>query len=139
MNAMFKDRKEADAQLARALDDQRGKDVVILAIPRGGRQKPSLFNRPVILVDDGIAMGSTAQAAIMCCRKAGAKHITMAAPVASRDARTALMKVADEVVALLVPPYFRAVADYYLDWHDVSDAEALAILAETPQIFRQPV
>ena len=97
---------------------------------RGGTDLPELRHRNVILVDDGIAMGSTARAAIMCCRNAKANRITVAAPVASPDAVTNLESVADGVVALLSPPFFRAVAEAYRRWYDVPDAEVQGIMRE---------
>jgi putative phosphoribosyl transferase len=79
-------------------------------------------------VDDGIAMGSTMQAAVQCCRNLKAQHITVAAPAASPSAKCLVSASADEVITLLSPPGFRAVADYYENWYDVSDEEVVAIL-----------
>jgi putative phosphoribosyl transferase len=95
---------------------------------RNGAPLPDLQHRYVILVDDGIAMGSTTQAAVQCCREMGAKHILVAAPVSSPDARRKLNTAADEVVTLLTPPFFRAVAEYYQHWYDVPDEEVLQIM-----------
>jgi putative phosphoribosyl transferase len=79
-------------------------------------------------VDDGIAMGSTVQAAVRCCRNLGAVHITVAAPVGSPDAVASLKETADDVFVLFSPPSFRAVADFYRDWYDVSDREVFEIM-----------
>ncbi|MFO7871455.1 MAG: phosphoribosyltransferase family protein [Kiritimatiellia bacterium] len=97
---------------------------------RQGRSLPDLKDRHVILVDDGIAMGSTTQAALMCCRGNKAARVTVAAPVASPDARAALEETADDVVVVLKPSFFRAVADYYRHWYDVPDAEVIDIMSE---------
>ncbi|MFO7535022.1 MAG: phosphoribosyltransferase family protein [Kiritimatiellia bacterium] len=86
---------------------------------------PDLAGRHVIVVDDGIAMGSTTRAAVMCCRNKGAGKVTVAAPVASPDAVRLLREAADELVVLLVPPFFQAVAEFYEDWHDCTDQEAM--------------
>jgi predicted phosphoribosyltransferase len=100
---------------------------------RGGDPLPELRQRHVILVDDGIAMGSTTQAAVKCCRGLGARRVTVAAPVASPEARTSLEASADEVVVLLCPPFFRAVAEFYRDWYDVPDQEVIGIMADARQ------
>ncbi len=95
-------------------------------VMREGLPLPVLENRHVILVDDGIAMGSTAHAAIKCCRNRKAGKVILAAPVTSPGAKAALDGVADDVVTVLTPPAFLAVAEFYRRWHDVSDQEVLA-------------
>ncbi len=95
---------------------------------REGLPLPVMENRLVILVDDGIAMGSTAHAAIKCCRHRNAGKVILAAPVTSPSARAALDGVADDIVAVLTPPAFLAVAEFYMQWHDVSDHEVIKTL-----------
>jgi len=92
---------------------------------RGGRPLPSIKGRSVILVDDGIAMGSTMHVAVELCRKEGAKKIIVAVPVASRQAIEKFSQMADEVVVLESPVNFYAVAQVYENWYDVSDKEVL--------------
>lgn len=203
---MFNDRKDAGEKLARALEKYKGKDVLVLAIPRGGvevgsevaralgaefsiivarklpfpdepeagfgaiaedgstvileglggllpeetiekikkeqikeigrrvkalrggRPLPKIRGRTVILVDDGLAMGSTMQAAVMLCRNQGAKKIIVAVPVAGREAADRIKRLADETVVLEMPPFFHAVAQAYRHWHDVTDEEVLKIV-----------
>jgi putative phosphoribosyl transferase len=203
---MFDDRRDAGEQLARALADYKGKDVVVLAIPRGGvevgyqvarvldadfslvivrklpfpdnpeagfgaiaedgsaviieraaygllrdtidrvaefqREEisrrvqvlrrgnplPDLKDRTVILVDDGIAMGSTMRAAIKLCENQGARRIVVAVPVTGERAAQEIGALADEIVILEKPPFFRAVAQVYRNWYDVSDREVLEIM-----------
>jgi len=203
---MFKDRKDAGVKLARALEDYRDQDVLVLAIPRGGvqvgyevaryldsdfsivitrklpfpdnpeagfgaiaedgsrfifrdaalslpppivehiveRQKkeikrrirvlrgggplPEIANRTVILVDDGIAMGSTMRASIQLCRKQGAGKIVVATPVAGPWVAQEIEAMVDQIVVLTKPASFRAVAQVYQDWYDVPDAEVLEIM-----------
>ena len=95
---------------------------------RGGRPLPSIKGRSVILVDDGIAMGSTMHVAVELCRKEGAKRIIVAVPVASRQAIEKFSQIADEVVVLESPINFYAVAQVYENWYDVSDEEVLDFL-----------
>jgi putative phosphoribosyl transferase len=205
---MFRDRKDAGARLARALEDYRDQDVLVLAIPRGGvqvgyevaryldsdfsivitrklpfpdnpeagfgaiaedgsrfifwdaarslplpvveriaeQQKgeikrrirvlrgggplPEIADRTVILVDDGIAMGSTMRASIQLCKKQGAGKIVVATPVAGRRVAEEIESMVDRVVVLTTPSYFRAVAQVYQDWYDVPDAEVLEIMEQ---------
>ena len=95
---------------------------------REGRPLPSIKGRSVILVDDGIAMGSTMHVAVELCRKEGAKRIIVAVPVASRQAIEKFSHIADEVVVLESPVHFYAVAQVYENWYDVSDEEVLDFL-----------
>ncbi|MCJ7766694.1 MAG: phosphoribosyltransferase, partial [Thiovulaceae bacterium] len=98
---------------------------------RGGRALPSLKGRTVILVDDGIAMGSTMHTAVAMCQKNGAKKIIVAVPVAGREATEEFSKMADEVTVLESPADFYAVAQVYENWYDVSDEEVLSLLKGT--------
>ena len=96
---------------------------------RGGRPLPLLRGRSVILVDDGIAMGSTMHVAVELCRKGGAGEIIVAVPVAGYSAIEKFSRMADEVVVLESPVPFYAVAQVYENWCDVSDEEVLEILS----------
>jgi putative phosphoribosyl transferase len=203
---MFDDRRDAGEQLARALTGYRGKDVLVLAIPRGGvevgyrvaraldadfslvivrklpfpnnpeagfgaiaedgsrviieraayglprdtierivefqreeikrrtralrrgNSLPDLTGKTVILVDDGIAMGSTMRAAIKLCEDQGARRIVVAVPVTGERAAREIGALVDEIVILEKPPFFRAVAQVYRNWYDVSDQEVLEIM-----------
>jgi len=95
---------------------------------RAGKSLASIAGKIVIVVDDGVAMGSTMQAAIMFCRNQRAKKIVAAAPVASHEAAAQLAKAADEAVILETPAYFQAVAQSYRVWYDVSDDEVLGFI-----------
>ena len=97
-------------------------------ILRKNRPLPDLKNKIVILVDDGIAMGSTMRAAIDCVKNKGAKKVVVAAPVAGRRSIDYFSKLADDVVVLESPANFYAVAQVYANWYDVSDEEVLELL-----------
>ncbi|WP_440948675.1 phosphoribosyltransferase [Methanosarcina sp. T3] len=97
---------------------------------RGGNPLPELAGRTVILVDDGIAMGSTMRAAIELCRARKAGKVIVAVPVTGREAADAIEKEADELIVLDMPINFRAVAQAYENWYDVSDEEVLDLLRE---------
>ncbi len=211
---MFEDRKDAGEKLGAALEAYRGKDAVVLAIPRGGvevgfyvaeylqlplsvvvvrklpfpdnpeagfgaiaedgsvyfikryaselphimiksiveQQKkevkrrievfrgekplPQISGRTVIIVDDGIAMGSTTQAAVLMCRNKNAGTIVVASPVASPSAARELERTADEVVILERPAIFFAVAEFYRNWYDVPDQEVLGFIEKAETLNR---
>jgi len=99
-----------------------------IRILRGGRPLPSLTGKTVILVDDGIAMGSTMHAAVEMCRRKGAGRIVVAVPVAGAYSIREFSRLADDLVVLESPEDFHAVAQVYLDWYDLDDAEVLEIM-----------
>lgn len=204
---MFKDRKEAGRKLASALMRYKGKDAVVLAIPRGGvevgyevakalkalffsvlvvrkmpfpddpeagfgaiaedgsiillegamsrlsediiervkkeqyseikrrvavlrssQPLPDIGKKTVILVDDGLAMGSTMLAAVAYCRNKKAAEIIVAVPVSGEEPARLVGESADRIIILEKPAYFYAVAQGYENWYDVPDEEALNIL-----------
>ena len=96
---------------------------------RGTRAAPDLAGRTVILVDDGLATGSTMHAAALAVRAAGPARIIVAVPVASEDACEMLRDAADEVVAVTTPEPFYAVGAWYRDFTQTTDAEVRALLA----------
>jgi putative phosphoribosyl transferase len=95
---------------------------------REGRAPVSLIGRLAIIVDDGIATGSTALAACDVARALGADKVMLAVPVGSREAVSALSNKADEVVSLEIPDEFYAVGQWYEDFSPVSDEEVIQFL-----------
>jgi putative phosphoribosyl transferase len=89
---------------------------------------PSLADKRVLLVDDGVATGATTEAAALSARKQRARGVTVAAPVASTSAVARLQRVADDVLALWVDPEFDAVGRYYEVFSQTSDEEVLGLL-----------
>ena len=90
-------------------------------ILRGEHPLPEIKGRTVILIDEGIAMGSTIRAAIELCKKRGARKIVVAVPVIRTEVAEEIEKKVDELLVLEIPRYFRAVAETYEKWYDVSD------------------
>lgn len=97
---------------------------------RGNRPMERMENRVVILVDDGLATGSTMRAAVRSARKHGPSRLIVAVPVGSRDACAALRAEADELVCPSEPEPFGAVGYFYDDFEPVEDAEVERILRE---------
>ena len=120
----FLSREEVD----RILQEQKAEIARRVAVFRGGEALPVITGRDVILVDDGIAMGSTMRAAAMVCKNKKAKKIIVASPVAGPGIAEAFAGIADEVVVLEQPPFFRAVAQVYENWYDVPEAEVLGFI-----------
>ena len=114
----------------RAIEEQSREIAQRIQKLRGGRRLKDIKDKIVILVDDGIAMGSTMTAAIQMLRKLGPKKIVVAVPTASPQAVEYFGQIADEVVALYTPFPFYAVADAYERWYDVSDEEVLRLLSD---------
>jgi putative phosphoribosyl transferase len=95
---------------------------------RGNRPALPVEGRTVILVDDGLATGATAQAAVQSLRAQRPRQIIFAAPVCSPDGAEALRSVTDEVVCLECPQNFGAVGYYYRDFSPTNDAEVVRCL-----------
>jgi putative phosphoribosyl transferase len=112
----------------RILKQQRREIKRRIAALRKGRPLPQIADRTVILIDDGIAMGSTMRAAVSLCKNKKAKKIVVASPVAGPSTAAELARIVDDVVVLEKPPFFRAVAQAYVNWYDVCDEEVIRIL-----------
>lgn len=95
---------------------------------RGNRAAPRVAGRTVVLVDDGLATGSTMRAAVRALRLHSPREIVVAVPVASREACAELGRVADRCVCAQQPEPFRAVGRWYDDFEPTSDEEVLLCL-----------
>jgi predicted phosphoribosyltransferase len=89
--------------------------------------------RDVLLVDDGLATGVTARAALGELREAGPRRLVFAAPVCARETQAALRAEADDVVCVVSPARLRAVGRWYRDFRQTSDEEVLAALTANRQ------
>jgi putative phosphoribosyl transferase len=95
---------------------------------RGDHPPVPLAGRTAIVVDDGIATGSTARAACLVARARGASRVILAVPVGSVEGTAALRRTADEVVCLHTPARFSAVGQWYGDFGQVTDEEVTILL-----------
>jgi predicted phosphoribosyltransferase len=101
------------------------------ALYRGGRSFPAIRGRVVILVDDGLATGSTMQAAVTALRRLEPARIVVAAPVGVRETCERMRRFADEVVCLTTPEPFQAVGLWYEEFTQTTDDEAKRLLTTT--------
>lgn len=96
-----------------------------------GKAEPlPMKDKTVIIIDDGVATGNTLLSTISMIRNEGAAKIVVAVPVASRNAAAKLAKVVDEFISVLIPNEFYGVGEFYKDFHQVTDDEAMYYLKE---------
>jgi predicted phosphoribosyltransferase len=114
----IRERLELDRRLQRYRDD---------------RPAPDVAGRTVILVDDGLATGSTMEAAIAAVRARGPARVLVAVPVGAAETCDRLKQLADEVVCLATPTPFDAVGLWYVDFSETTDAEVRALLQAADQ------
>lgn len=99
-----------------------------LSLWRKGRPEPGISGRVVIMVDDGVATGLTAMAALSYLSRKSPARLILAVPVAPADTVAKLRRYADEVICPLTPAIFIAVGEWYRDFTQVSDEDVIRVL-----------
>lgn len=99
---------------------------------RGARPPLDVKGKAAILVDDGLATGSTMKAAVQAARLLAPARVVVAVPVGATETCDDLADFADEIVCLYTPAAFEAVSQCYLDFSETSDDEVRALLADSP-------
>lgn len=102
-----------------------------LKLYRGETPYPMLQDHVIIIVDDGIATGSTVKAAIASIRKKKPKSVVVAVPVAPRSTVKELEKEADRVICLSTPEFFYAIGQFYVDFSQTTDGEVIRLLKKS--------
>ena len=127
---MFKsaERELSKMEIEKIIEEQKHEVKRRIEILRKGKPLTEISGRAVILIDDGLAMGSTMRTAIMLCKNRKAEKIVVAVPVSGRDIAQEIGKMVDQLVVLEKPLFFYAVAQIYNNWYDVSDEEVLEIM-----------
>lgn len=97
---------------------------------RGQRPPLRVRDRPVILVDDGLATGASMRAAVSAIRSLGPASITIAVPVAPRDLEQEFSRLVDDFVTVHCPRVFDAVGRWYLDFSQTDDSEVRTLLGD---------
>ena len=105
---------------------------------RGKRPPVLATGRTVIVVDDGIATGSSVRAALRGLRRAAPRKLVLAVPVAPSDTLDSLRPEVDEIVCLATPPIFHAVGQFYSDFRQTSDEEVIELLDAAACIVTKP-
>lgn len=118
-----------DVALSHAIDRKQREVRDRAAHFRGGDPPPDVRGRTVIVIDDGVANGVTATAALRSLRHAGASPLILAVPVGSRDGLAVCAREADQVLCPLAPADFHAVGAHYRSFDQVEDSEVDALLA----------
>lgn len=98
----------------------------------GADDLPDVKGKTVVLVDDGLATGSTAIAAAKALRAAGAERLVLGVPVAPEESVAKIEQYVDEVVCLDIPPVFYSVGQFYQDFEQVSDEQVVELLRKYP-------
>jgi putative phosphoribosyl transferase len=106
---------------------------------RAGRSRVPLEGRTAIIVDDGIATGSTARAACRVARAHGARHVIMSAPVGPAGCESLFATDADAVACLTTPEEMFAIGQFYEDFSQTSDAQVVGLLEQAASRFPQPI
>lgn len=123
-----------EQETARHLAEIRRRRRLYLA----GRPGAEVAEHTAVIVDDGIATGTTVRAALRAVRRAHPAKLVLAVPVAPPDALEALREDADEIVCLATPRGFGAISIYYADFHQVSDDEVIALLEQSAAVAEGP-
>jgi len=123
--------REAVARTRREVEDRVGRF-------RGGRPPIDVWGRRVIVVDDGLATGSTARAVGQWLQGAGTERSVLAVPVGPPTTVERLRDTYDDVVALVTPEPFYAVGEFYRDFHQVTDQEVVDLLSAASPGPRSP-
>lgn len=93
-----------------------------------GRAPVAVAGKTVIVVDDGIATGTTVRAALKALARRGVKRLILAVPVAPMDAAASLGGMVDDMVCLLTPKVFYGIGEFYRDFHQLKDREVVDLL-----------
>lgn len=118
----------SEAELTRMIAKKRAEVDERVRMFRRGAPPLDVRGRTVLLVDDGIATGGTARAAVQTLRSRGAGRIVLAVPVASSESLDALAALADEIVCLFPEEHFYAVGLWYDDFTPTTDDDVIELL-----------
>ena len=123
------DRRYIEQRAAQELQEIERRRALYLA----NRAREPLAGRTAIVVDDGIATGTTVRAALRGLRQRGPARRVLAVPVAPPDTVAALRAETDDIVCLAQPEPFGAIGYFYRDFHQLTDDEVVALLAQAPR------
>lgn len=114
--------------IASEMESQKKEAQKRLELYRQGKPPRVVKGQTIILVDDGLATGSTLKAAIHSLRKEGVEAIIVGVPVSPPDTLREIQELVEEVVCLSAPPFFQAVGQFYRDFSATEDDEVINIM-----------
>lgn len=120
-----------DTELARIELRERAELERRAARYRGDRPPMKITGRTVVIVDDGLATGASARAAIVVARARGARRVVVAVPVAPPETVAALRNQADDVISVETPASMAAIGQWYEDFRQTPDEEVVELLGDT--------
>jgi putative phosphoribosyl transferase len=129
----------SDAELAQLIALKRREVDERVARYRRGLPPPQLAERTVLLVDDGVATGGAVRAALRALRACRPSKIVLAAPVIPEDTLEQLAPSVEQIVCLVAPRYLQSVGLWYRDFTQVTDDEAVHLLAAARKVARDTV
>lgn len=124
--------RHLEARLPLALEEIERRRIAYL----GDRPPADVEGRDVVVVDDGLATGTTARAALRALRKRGVRRLVLAVPVAARESLEALRGEADDLVCLSTPARFEAVSLHYRRFEQLEDDEVVALMRRAGDVVR---
>jgi putative phosphoribosyl transferase len=102
------------------------------------RAPEPVAGRTAIVVDDGIATGTTVRAALRGLRQRKPARLVLAVPVAPPETIEALRAEVDDVVCLMQPGFFGAIGYFYIDFHQLTDDEVITLMRQAPRANEEP-
>ena len=136
---MLRSARVTEAELERVTASERTELARREHLYRGDRPFPDLTGKTVILVDDGLATGSTMRAAVAALRQKGPKRLVVAVPIAAPETCDAFRDEVDEIVCAVTPEPFHAVGLWYDDFSQTTDEEVHDLLARGAELHAGPV
>lgn len=127
---LIRDLGITDEYLQKEINKERKVAEMRLDLYRKGWSKRTLKGKRVILIDDGLATGSTMQAAIKTVKSEEAKEIIIAIPVAPKETIQKIKMSVDKIICLSTPSPFYAVGEFYEDFREVKDDEVIRMLSD---------
>jgi predicted phosphoribosyltransferase len=115
-------------QIQEIINEQKKELERRIKLYRNGRSLPNLSDKSVILVDDGLATGVTAQAAVIALKKQNPKNIIFAAPVCARKSANQLKHAVDKIACVFSPHDLQAIGAYYRNFDQLTDEKVIKLL-----------